>query len=134
MRNIVLLTKLLVSASVVALGAWVAWWFWFARGPGERARGGERGVQEATVVVKGGYTPDLVVVEAGKPVRLHFRREETAVCSERVLLPAFQRAAALPTGQTVTLEFTPREPGEYEFSCQMGMYRGRIVVEPPAKG
>ena len=35
-----------------------------------------------------------------------------------------------PRGQTVPVEFLPAAPGEYEFACQMGMFRGRIVVEP----
>jgi hypothetical protein len=30
------------------------------------------------VLVKGGYTPDVVVVERGKPVRLNFVRQESA--------------------------------------------------------
>ena len=48
--------------------------------------------------MKGAYTPDVISVEHGKPVRLSFRREETAACSERVLLPDFGRQAELPGG------------------------------------
>jgi plastocyanin domain-containing protein len=62
-------------------------------------------------------------------VRLLFRREETAACSEQVLLPDFGKSAALPTGQLVPVEFMPGEPGSHEFTCQMGMLRGQIVVE-----
>ena len=80
-------------------------------------------------MVKGGYTPNVIVVRHGKPVRLSFRREETAVCSEMVTLPDFNQSARLPTGETITLEFTPHMPGEYEFTCQMGMLRGRLIVE-----
>jgi len=29
----------------------------------------------------------------------------------------------------VPVEFLPAEPGEHQFTCQMGMLRGRIVVE-----
>ena len=38
-------------------------------------------------------------------------------------------ASPLPTGQVVPIEFMPGEPGEHEFTCQMGMLRGRILVE-----
>jgi Uncharacterized protein conserved in bacteria len=79
--------------------------------------------------VKGGYTPDTIRVRAGRPVRLVFRREETAACSERVLLPDFERSAALPTGEPVPIEFMPKELGAHQFTCQMGMLRGQIVVE-----
>jgi plastocyanin domain-containing protein len=30
----------------------------------------------------------------------------------------------------VPVEFLPTDPGEYEFACQMGMFRGRLIVEP----
>src|SRR3972149_11471231 len=81
------------------------------------------------ILAKGGYTPDTIRVTAGRPGRLLFRREETAACSEQVVLPDFDRSAALPTGAVVPVEFLPAEPGEHQFTCQMGMLRGRIVGE-----
>src|SRR5688500_20328125 len=36
---------------------------------------GASGIQEVRVIVKGGYTPDTIVVQAGKPVRLQFYRD-----------------------------------------------------------
>jgi plastocyanin domain-containing protein len=29
----------------------------------------------------------------------------------------------------VPVEFLPQKPGEYEFACQMGMLRGKLIVE-----
>ena len=58
-----------------------------------------------------------------------FRREESAVCSERVVLPVFDRSALLPEGQEVPIEFVPTERGEFPLACQIGMLRGRIIVE-----
>ncbi len=45
------------------------------------------------------------------------------------LLPAFGKSARLPEGETVAVEFLPKEPGEFEFACQMRMFRGKVVVE-----
>ena len=70
-----------------------------------------------------------ILVRAGKPVRLNFRREETASCSDKVIFVDFNKSADLPTGQTVAVEFLPKEPGEYAFACPMGMFRGRLIVE-----
>ena len=81
------------------------------------------------ILVKGGYTPDTIVVRRGKPVRLNFRREETASCSDKVIFADFQKSADLPTGETVAVELLPKEPGEFPFSCPMGMFRGRLIVE-----
>jgi len=108
--------------------AWIVWYFWLSRGRGAQAVLAE-GVQTALIVVKGGYTPDTVVLERHRPARLLFRREESALCSERVLLPAFDRSAMLPEGEEVAIEFVPTERGEFPFACQMGMFRGRVVVE-----
>ena len=116
---------------LVGLGliAFIAWFFWLVKTKGVKVALTSGGYQEQMVLVKGGYTPDVIVVERGKPVRLNFVRQESASCSEMVLLPAFNKSAKLPEGDTVRVEFLPNEPGEYEFACQMGMFRGKIIVE-----
>lgn len=120
--------QIIVTAAGLLLIAGVAWFFWGPRGQGTAAAVTSTGLQEATILVKGAYTPDVIVVEHGQPVRLTFRREETAACSEKVVLPDFHRQAELPQGQPVPVEFTPEQPGEYEFTCGMGMLHGKIVV------
>jgi plastocyanin domain-containing protein len=120
--------QVFVTLGGLALSALVAWYFWFAEQKGVRLAAAG-GMQEVLIKVKGGYSPDVIVVEAGKPVRLNFHREETALCSEQVLLPDFKKQATLTAFQTVPVEFTPEEPGEYGFQCGMGMLRGKIIVE-----
>ncbi len=117
---------LLAGTAAIVL---IAWFSWGPRGAGVKANLTSSGYQEAMVLVKGGYTPDVIAVEHGKPVRLSFRREETAACSEMVVFPDFNRSARLPEGEVVPVEFLPERPGEYEFSCQMGMFRGKLIVE-----
>ncbi|MHB1131594.1 MAG: cupredoxin domain-containing protein [Chloroflexota bacterium] len=117
-----------IIGGLAVIGA-IAWFFWGPRGGGTRAAVAGSGYQEAMILVKGGYTPDIVVVEKGRPVRLKFRREETAACSEMVVLADFDKSAKLPMGETVAVEFVPDKSGEYEFTCQMGMIRGKLVVE-----
>jgi plastocyanin domain-containing protein len=113
----------------LALITGIAWFFWGPRKGGTRAALAFSGYQEAMVLVKGGYTPDVIVVQHGKPVRLTFRREETAACSEMVIFGDFGKSAKLPAGQSVPIVLLPERPGEYEFACQMGMLRGKLVVE-----
>ncbi len=121
--------RALVDLIGVALITGIVWFFWLKKTRGVRAAATSDGYQEQMVLVKGGYTPDVIVVEAGKPVRLTFVRQESASCSEMVLLPAFGKSAELPEGEPVAVEFLPREPGEFDFACQMGMIRGKVVVE-----
>jgi plastocyanin domain-containing protein len=119
----------LVTIVALALCASIVWFFWLKRAKATRAAEVPGDRQEVVILVKGGYNPDTIVVRHGRPVRLNFRREETAACSEMVLFPDFQKSAKLPTGQTVAIDLLPEKPGEFEFSCQMGMIRGKLIVE-----
>ena len=119
----------IVTVGDLALCAFIAWFFWLAPKGQTRATTVAGGAQEVAITVKGGYTPDVIVVKAGQPVRLRFTRQESSACSERVLFPDFNQNALLPEGKEVTLEFTPEKPGEYGFQCQMGMLRGKLIVE-----
>jgi plastocyanin domain-containing protein len=119
---------LVVTGGILAI-IFVVWFFWMAKKEGVKASLTSGGYQEAMILVKGGYTPDVILVEKGKPVRLNFVRTESASCSEMVVLPDFKKSASLPEGETVPVEFMPDIPGEYEFQCQMGMLRGKIIVE-----
>ena len=121
--------KWIVTVAGVALVAFIVWFFWLKRSTGVRATETTSGYQEAMILVKGGYTPDTIIVRSGKPVRLNFRREETASCSDKVIFADFQKSAELPTGETVPVEFLPKQPGEFAFACPMGMFRGRLIVE-----
>jgi plastocyanin domain-containing protein len=121
-RWIVLIVGLLLVVFIV-------WFFWLKRSKGVRAAETSGGYQEAMILVKGGYTPDTVIVSRGKPVRLNFRREETASCSDKVIFEHFNKSAELPTGELVAIELMPKEAGEFDFACPMGMFRGRLIVE-----
>lgn len=123
------LDKWLVLIGGAAAIAFVVWFFWMVRKEGVKAALTPSGYQEAMILVKGGYTPDAVRVEAGKPVRLKFRREETSSCSEMVVFPDFGKSAQLPSGQVVSIELMPKEPGTYQWQCQMGMLKGKLIVE-----
>ena len=125
-----MITKIIVDLAGLALIALVAWYFWFSKKKGEMISI-TGGVQQAYVTVKGGYTPDVIIVKAGEPVSLVFERQESSPCSERVIFKDFDISTLLPEGEKVTVEFTPEKPGEYEFACQMGMFRGRLIVEAP---
>ncbi|MBD2519576.1 cupredoxin domain-containing protein [Nostoc sp. FACHB-973] len=88
------------------------------------------GTQEATVTVEKGYKPERVIVEVGQPVRLDFQRHNLSKCFDKLLIPDFDLAVDLVPNQTTSVEFTPKYPGEYEFTCGMKMYRGVVEVKP----
>jgi len=126
----------LVNLAALATVGWIVWYFWLSEKPQAAVALVDGGVQEIYVRVKGGYDPDVIVAQAGRPIRLHFNRQETAACSEMVVFPDFDISRKLPAGETVTIDIDPPEAGEYEFSCQMGMIRGRLIATEsgPAPG
>ena len=81
------------------------------------------------ISVRGGYHPDTIYARVGEPLRLTFRREETAACSEGVVFADLGKSAMLPAYQDVAIELRPERAGVYEFTCQMGMLHGRLIVE-----
>lgn len=92
--------------------------------------GRKRDRQLRRIRVKGSYEPSTVHVTAGRPTRLLFRREETALCSERLVLPDYGINMSLPPFENVTIDLPPSEPGVHEFTCELQMLHGRLVVDP----
>ncbi len=118
-----------VTLGGIALIGWVIWFFFLGERERVQATTGAGGVQEVQVRVKGGYEPDVIVVEKGRPVRLDFYRDETASCSDTVVFGDFGVAKPLPASKTTAVEFTPQKAGEFTFTCGMNMLRGRLIVE-----
>jgi len=121
-------TEILVIIGGVGLIALTLWYFF-----GERekiaAETNETGVQEIKVTVRSGYSPDVIVVKQGVPVRLNFYRDETSSCSEQVVFGDFGIARDLPAYKTTPIEFTPEKTGEFTFACGMNMLRGKLIVQ-----
>jgi Cu+-exporting ATPase len=117
-----------VIAVIVAVGVVLAWWFFGPR-PAARAASHD-GWQQASITVKGGYSPNLVRVRQGVPLRLVFDRRESGDCTSRVVFPDFHIAQALPAFGQATVELVPDTAGRFEFACGMNMIRGTLVVEP----
>ncbi len=120
--------ELLVIAGSALLAGFL-WWYFF--GP-KKARQAEvrGGMQVVDVTVKGGYSPDLIRVQAGVPLRLNFDRQESGDCTSRVVFADFGVSKSLPAFGSATLEFTPDKVGEFDFACGMNMIHGKLVVEP----
>ena len=122
-------TDWLVVLGGLAAIAWVNWYFFLASRSFATAAASAGGTQEVTIGVRGGYDPAQVRVRPGAPVRLVFYRQETSSCSEEVVIPELGIRKFLPAHRKTAVEIEPREAGTYEFTCGMGMLRGKLIVE-----
>lgn len=86
-------------------------------------------VLETEILVKGVYSPNVIEAKKGQKLKINFKRDEDVSCSEYVVMPDFKVRKRLPAFETTVVEFTPEKEGEYEFTCSMGMYRGKIIVK-----
>jgi len=118
MSFVVNLIGLILIMAIVA-------WFWLVK----------KKVQRTTeniidiIVENGVYTPDLIKVKQGQALQLRFIRKDTTPCSQTVIFSDLDISADLPINQPHILPIKIDQPGEFEFTCQMSMYRGWIIVE-----
>ena len=120
--------RALAAAACVALGLW-AGFRTDESGGAERISSVVRGsAQTVESTLKAGSFPDLSVA-AGLPVRwiVHVSEEALNGCNYQVVLPEWSVRHTFVPGENV-IEFTPREPGQFPYSCWMGMIRGTVEV------
>ena len=122
-------TQIIVTLIGFGIIGWIVWYFWLWKGESVTAQAGAGGLQIVDVTVRGGYQPASIIAKACQPIRLNFTRRESTPCGEEVVLPEFGRRAHLLENKTVVIEVVPPKPGQYEYTCGMNMYKGKIIVE-----
>jgi plastocyanin domain-containing protein len=100
-------------------------WFWLTK-PTLSTHASET----ITIVVKDGiYQPAVIKIKAGQVITLNFLRQDPTPCSEMVIFPELNISMTLPLSSKKSLTIEPKNPGRYPFTCQMGMYKGTLIVE-----
>jgi len=118
--------SMLILINIVAtlLIAAIIWWFWIAKPKVVR---GHQDVTE--IIVEGGvYSPAAIEVSAGESIQLRFIRKDASPCAEKVVFDKLGLSADLELEKPKDLVLNIQEKGTVEFTCQMGMYRGRLIV------
>lgn len=91
--------------------------------------GGQQVIKMAVGGPRDAYDPDVLTVKAGVPVRWEIDGVNVSGCISYLQSPKLGIGIQLKKGPNV-VEFTPKKPGSYLFSCSMGMFRGTINVIP----
>jgi len=76
------------------------------------------------------YEVDNPYIPKGEEISLTVTNKDGYGCIQYFTIPSLKIQKAIPVGKTETILFTaPKKPGELSFTCSMGMYRGRFVVQ-----
>ena len=78
-------------------------------------------------VISGGYFPNQFTIKKGIPIKWIINGKNVFGCQGYFVVSSLGISKALNEGENL-IEFTPTETGFINFSCGMGMYRGRIEV------
>jgi plastocyanin domain-containing protein len=115
--------KVFVTISGIILIFFTYWFFFLKKREEVEASG------EIDILVRGGYSPEIISVKKGKPITLNFIREDENSCLEEVVLSDFRIKKYLPLNKKVSIQITPDKTGEYSFSCGMNMFHGKLIVK-----
>lgn len=78
---------------------------------------GADGVQRATIILDSySYSPDRLIVQVGKPVELTLT-SVTTITPHNFIIKELAVEQDTGAGKTVTVRFTPMQPGVYLFYC-----------------
>jgi plastocyanin domain-containing protein len=118
------MSALAVNAAGSIIIGFIVWWFWLSRPASHR-------MAEApiTIVVENGvYAPARIEITQGRPVTLRFLRKDPSPCAARVIFGELGISEELPIDKEREVHLEALPPGEYEFTCEMRMYRGSLLV------
>lgn len=121
--------KIIIVVGAVIVTSFILWWFFGKRKTTEMEANMADHSQEVTVTVKGGYTPNTVVLKQGVPAKIVFDRKDPSSCFSEVVFPDFGIHETLPVDESYPIEIDTSKPGEYQYACGMNMFHGKVVIK-----
>ena len=117
--------KIIVTITGIATIAGVFWFFF-----GKKDEAFEV-AEKLTIIVEGGYKPNVIKVKQGKPVALTFLRKDPNSCLEELVFPDYKIKEYLPLNKPITVTLSPPHSYKSGFHCGMNMFHGKIIVVDP---
>jgi Cu(I)/Ag(I) efflux system membrane fusion protein len=88
---------------------------------------------EPTIIVKGGYEPEVLRLAANQPRRIVFDRRDEGACTDKVLIPSLGIEQQLKPFAKTVIDLPTTATGEIDYSCGMHMLHGKIVATTPGQ-
>ena len=115
----------LINVAGVLLLVFIVWWFWLS-GP-EAIRSLTRVID--IKVADGVYTPAHIEIAKGQEIILRFQRFDASPCAEIVRFDDLGIRLELPLNEPREVRLTIETAGRHDFTCDMNMYHGMLIVE-----
>lgn len=87
------------------------------------------GKQVVDMVVNNGWNPNTIKAKADLPTTINLDVQQAGGCVSALVFQSLNTGVQLQSGSKQTLELPALKAGTYQFSCQMGMINGSLVVE-----
>jgi len=78
-------------------------------------------------VTASGFEPSVFNIKQSVPVKWVINGENVTGCTSTIIVPSYNISKNLKLGENI-VEFTPQSKSVINFSCGMGMVRGKFVV------
>lgn len=113
----------IIGLAVIVL---IIYWFWIYK-PKEVQAKDQDVIQ--IIVENGVYQPSRIRVPADTEITLEFQRKDETPCAEMVIFPELDISESLSINKDKTIKLKKLKAGNYQFHCQMQMYKGELHVE-----
>lgn len=75
-----------------------------------------------------GFEPNTLRIKKGIPVKWVIYGDQVSSCTNKIIVPALNISKSIVSGTNI-VNFTPQTSGTIDFSCWMGMVRGKFIAE-----
>lgn len=123
------MTQILTLIIGIILIIALLWWFF---GKHETTTGQSQiknGSQESTVVVKGGYSSQTVILKKGVPAKIKFDMQDSTACLSHVVFDSLGVNKDLTKQRYTEVNIPTDKAGEINYACGMDMFHGKVVVK-----
>ena len=122
MRIISILIAILIIGFII-------WWFFIRKVNDIEAAKTSKNKQKAQIIIQGAYSPSTLVLQKGIPAEVEFVQKDSTACLAEIKSGDLALDKKLAPGEKVSIKVPTDQIGEYNYSCGMNMFHGKVVVK-----
>lgn len=120
---------IIVLVLAIALIGFICDWFFGKHQKQVRNAQVNNHEQHATIVVKGGYSPNTLILKQGIPAKVSFNMQDSTACLSHVVIEKLGIDRDLTQQQITTVEIPTDQKNEFDYTCGMNMFHGKIIIK-----